>query len=138
MTAQKGSMLGRVHSALPTSLGELTVVREGRAVTGLYFPRHWPRPDRTAFGARAEDGFADIASQLREYLAGTRIAFDLPILIHGTDFDRRFGNWSAAYPTGRRPRMAISHAAWERRRTRGMSGRQSAVTRFVSSFPVTV
>src|SRR5215472_1893477 len=100
MTAQKGSMPGRVHSVLPTSLGELTVVREGRAVTGLYFPRHWPRPDRTAFGARAEDAFADIASQLKEYLAGTRIAFDLPLLIHGTDFDRRVWELVSCVPYG--------------------------------------
>jgi methylated-DNA-[protein]-cysteine S-methyltransferase len=100
MTAQTDSMPGIVHSALPTSLGELTVVREGRAVTGLYFPRHWPRPDRTAFGARAEDGFADIASQLTDYLAGNRIAFDLPILIHGTDFDRQVWEVVSCVPYG--------------------------------------
>jgi hypothetical protein len=26
----------------------------GRLADRLYFPRHWPRPDRTAFGARGD------------------------------------------------------------------------------------
>jgi len=35
-----------------TRLGELTVVPDGASLTGLYLPRHWPRPDRATFGAR--------------------------------------------------------------------------------------
>lgn len=76
------------HTVLPTRLGELTVVKEDGALTGLYFPRHWPRPDRTAFGARVAEGFQEIARQLDEYLAGERDAFDLPLKVRGAEFDR--------------------------------------------------
>lgn len=89
-----------MHSVLATRLGDLTVVREGRALTGLYFRRHWPRPDRTAFGPRVADGFADVANQLQEYLASDRIAFDLPLGIHGTDFDRRVWDLVRSVPYG--------------------------------------
>jgi methylated-DNA-[protein]-cysteine S-methyltransferase len=100
MTAQAGSMPGAVHSVLATALGELTVVREGRAVTGLYFPRHWPRPDRTLFGSRVNDGFSDVGAQLEEYLAGGRISFDLPLRAHGTDFDQRVWDLIRRVPYG--------------------------------------
>jgi methylated-DNA-[protein]-cysteine S-methyltransferase len=74
---------------LATSLGELTVVRERGAVTGLYFPRHWPRPDRTAFGPACDEGFEEVARQLSEYLDGDRRAFDLLLKVKGSEFDRR-------------------------------------------------
>ena len=91
---------GAVHTVLATSLGELTVVREDEAVTGLYFPRHWPRPDRAAFGPRSDEGFAEVARQLREYLDGERSAFGLPRVVRGSDFDRRVWDLVAEVPYG--------------------------------------
>ena len=88
------------HTKLATSLGELTVVREDGALTGLYFPRHWPRPDRTAFGPRADAGFEDVGRQLGEYLAGDRSAFELPMKANGPDFDRRVWELIAEIPYG--------------------------------------
>lgn len=89
-----------VHTVLATSMGELTVVREGEVVTGLYFPRHWPRPDRTAFGPRSDEGFEEVARQLREYLNGNRTAFDLPLKAEGSEFDRRVWELMAGVPYG--------------------------------------
>ena len=100
MTEQAGSKSGTVHSVLATRLGELTVVREGTALTGLYFPRHWPRPDRTALGPHVADLFADVACQLEEYLAGDRTVFDLPVRIRATDFDRRVLDLVSCIPYG--------------------------------------
>jgi len=88
------------HTKLATSLGELTVVREDEALTGLYFPRHWPRPDRTAFGPLDDAGFEDVARQLGEYLAGDRSEFDLPLKANGPDFDRRVWELIAEIPYG--------------------------------------
>jgi methylated-DNA-[protein]-cysteine S-methyltransferase len=88
------------HGLLATSLGELTVVQDYGALTGLYFPRHWPRPDRAAFGPRADTGFEDVARQLGEYLAGDRSAFELPLKANGTDFDRRVWELIAEIPYG--------------------------------------
>jgi methylated-DNA-[protein]-cysteine S-methyltransferase len=88
------------QTKLATSLGELTVVREDQALTGLYFPRHWPRPDRTAFGPLDAAGFEDVARQLGEYLAGDRSEFDLPLKANGPDFDRRVWGLIAEIPYG--------------------------------------
>jgi methylated-DNA-[protein]-cysteine S-methyltransferase len=89
-----------VHTVLATSMGELTVVRKGEVVTGLYFPRHWPRPDRAAFGPRSEEGFEELAGQLREYLDGDRTAFGLPLKAEGGEFDRRVWELVAGVPYG--------------------------------------
>ena len=40
------------HTVLATPIGDLTVVREGDLLTGLYFPHHWYKPDPVAFGPR--------------------------------------------------------------------------------------
>ena len=86
MTATAGGAPGAAHTVLATRLGEVTVVREEGALTGLYFPRHWPRPDRTAFGPRTDEGFEDVARQLDEYLAGDRTVFELPVKVTGAEF----------------------------------------------------
>ena len=98
MTATTGGTLAATHTVLTTSLGELTVVREEGAVTGLYFPRHWPRPDRTAFGPRSDEGFEEVARQLGEYLDGDRTAFELPLKLSGSEFDRRVWDLVAGIP----------------------------------------
>jgi hypothetical protein len=40
MTATAGGGPVAVHTVLATSVGKLTVVREGGSLSGLYFPRH--------------------------------------------------------------------------------------------------
>jgi methylated-DNA-[protein]-cysteine S-methyltransferase len=89
-----------VHTVLATALGELTVVREHTSLTGLYFPRHWPRPDRSGFGARSDKGFGEAARQLGEFLGGDRTAFDLPLQARGSEFDQRVWELVADVPYG--------------------------------------
>jgi len=91
---------GAVHTVLATRMGKMTVAREEGALTGLYFPRHWPRPDRAAFGPRAEEGFEDVARQLGEYLGGNRRVFELPVKVKGTEFDRRVWELISDVPYG--------------------------------------
>jgi methylated-DNA-[protein]-cysteine S-methyltransferase len=98
VTATAEKTWAPTHTVLTTRLGRLTVVREGGALTGLYFSRHWPRPDRAAFGPRADEGFEDVAQQLDEYLAGDRKVFDLPLKVSGAEFDRRVWQLIAAVP----------------------------------------
>src|SRR5215467_14215108 len=100
VTATAGGAAGAAHTVLATRLGMVTVVRQGGALTGLYFPRHWPRPDRTAFGYRTDEGFEDVARQLGEYLSGERRLFEFPVKIKGTDFDRRVWERIAGVPYG--------------------------------------
>ena len=76
MTAAGGRvMAGARHRILETSLGALTLVGVGDTLTGLYFPGHRTRPDPAGFGAPTTEAFGDGASQLAEYLAGTRTTF---------------------------------------------------------------
>jgi methylated-DNA-[protein]-cysteine S-methyltransferase len=89
-----------MHAVLATSLGELTVVREEGGLAGLYFPRHWPRPDRTAFGPRVDGGFNDVERQVGEYLAGDRSMFELPVTVNGAEFDRRVWELIGQVPYG--------------------------------------
>jgi methylated-DNA-[protein]-cysteine S-methyltransferase len=89
------------HTLLATPLGELTVVRRADALTGLYFPGHWPKPDRASFGARTGRGFEKVARQLGEYLAGQRDTFDLRLEPRGTPFQRRVWDLIAQLPYGR-------------------------------------
>ena len=101
MTATAGGAQAAVHSVLATTLGELTLFREGNSLTGLYFfPRHWPRPDWAAAGARSDEGFDEAAVQLGKYLAGDRTAFDLPLKVRGCEFDRRVWDLVAEVPYG--------------------------------------
>jgi O-6-methylguanine DNA methyltransferase len=71
-----------VDSVVPSSLrdADLTVVTtiDARA------QRAAEAADR--LGRRDDPGFADVAAQLREYFAGDRSAFDLPIRPSGNDF----------------------------------------------------
>ncbi|HUN34263.1 MAG TPA: methylated-DNA--[protein]-cysteine S-methyltransferase [Trebonia sp.] len=100
MSDRTGSAPRAAHTVLATSLGELTLVREGISLIGLYFPGHWPRPDRTAFGARGDEGFEEVARQLGEFLVGDRTAFDLPLQTRGSEFDRQVWELVAEVPYG--------------------------------------
>ena len=56
----------RWHTVVSTPLGKLTVVRDGEALCGLYFPHHWYLPSPVTFGHRRDDGFGDVVAQLGE------------------------------------------------------------------------
>nr|WP_232051066.1 methylated-DNA--[protein]-cysteine S-methyltransferase [Corynebacterium ammoniagenes] len=77
-----------------TVLGELTVVMEDEAVTGIYFENHEHLPDESAFGA-AIDATVDATSdellqtvkrEIDEYLSGERTEFSVALQPHGSQF----------------------------------------------------
>jgi methylated-DNA-[protein]-cysteine S-methyltransferase len=115
MTMTAGGVSAAVHTVLATALGELTVVREGDSLTGLYFQRHWPRPERAAFGARCDEGFEEVARQLGEFLDGDRSGFGLPLKVRGGEFDRRVWELVASVRYGEMTtygELARSLGAW--------------------------
>ncbi|MFD3520079.1 methylated-DNA--[protein]-cysteine S-methyltransferase [Streptomyces sp. NPDC058653] len=81
------------HAVVETSLGGLTVVASGDAITGLYFPHHWYLPSEESLGRRVEvqdDALLTrAATQLGEYLDGGRTEFDLPTRTNGDAFQER-------------------------------------------------
>jgi methylated-DNA-[protein]-cysteine S-methyltransferase len=88
------------HTVASTLLGDLTLVADGSALTGVYFPHHWHRPNPAAFGERRDEGFGPVREQLAEYLAGERTVFDLPVRADGDEFQHRVWDLIAAIPYG--------------------------------------
>jgi methylated-DNA-[protein]-cysteine S-methyltransferase len=81
--------LTATHTLVESPIGALTLVAEDGALTGLYFPHHWYRPDQATFGLRVEHGFDEARAQLAEYFAGERRHFDLALRASGNEFQLR-------------------------------------------------
>ncbi len=81
------------HTVIDSPLGELTLVAGGDNLTGVYFRHRWHPPTTEAMGQYVEpatdDLFRRAAQQLREYLAGDRTQFDLPVAADGDPGQRR-------------------------------------------------
>ena len=92
------------HAVIDSPLGELTLVADGDALTGLYFRHHWYRPPGEAFGpkvdAESDAPLAEAQAQLDDFLAGGRTAFDLPTALRGDDLQRRVWDRLTAIPYG--------------------------------------
>ncbi len=78
--------------AIETPIGPLTLQADEAAVTAIRFG---------ADGARDASPLLDAAeAQLREYFAGARRTFDLPLAPHGTAFQQRVWTALRAIPYG--------------------------------------
>ena len=92
------------HAVVTTSIGDLTLVASGDALIGVYFPKHWTRPDARAFGEQVEASsdalLAKAARQLDDYLQGARSSFDLPLETHGDAFQERIWALIREIPLG--------------------------------------
>ena len=92
------------HAVIDSPLGELTLVADGAALTGLYFRHHWYRPSADTFGPRVDhrtdELLAEAQAQLDEFLAGDRFSFELANAAHGDDRQRRIWDRLTAIPYG--------------------------------------
>jgi methylated-DNA-[protein]-cysteine S-methyltransferase len=81
------------HTVIESPLGELTLVANNDALTGVYFRHHWHPPSADAIGqyveATVDELFDRTKKQLDEYLAGERTQFDLPVALAGEPSERR-------------------------------------------------
>ena len=77
------------HTSIPSPLGDLLISRDDIGITALYLPsgKH-PRQAPVA-SIRDDTAFDDIRTQLDEYFAGRRTAFDVPLHAHGTSWQQR-------------------------------------------------
>jgi methylated-DNA-[protein]-cysteine S-methyltransferase len=69
-------------------VGELTLVGDADALTGLYMTDHRHRPALPAGVRRDDAAFDEVRRQLGQYFAGERTRFILPLRMEGTDFQR--------------------------------------------------
>ncbi|MGJ3510111.1 methylated-DNA--[protein]-cysteine S-methyltransferase [Enemella sp. A6] len=89
------------HLVIDTELGEYVIAADGEAITGVWRrdQAYFPKAER--LGEPADDALLQrAAAQLREYLAGTREEFDLPIAPRGTPFQHRVWDALLRIPRG--------------------------------------
>jgi methylated-DNA-[protein]-cysteine S-methyltransferase len=99
-TGTAGTSTTVTHTTVDSPAGELTLVADRGALTGLYFRQHWYRPGQAALGSRSDEGFDAARRQLAEYFAGERDRFDLPLDPRGDEFQRRVWALVARIPYG--------------------------------------
>ena len=82
------------YAVVDSPLGPLTLVgTDAGELTGLFMDKQRYRPDPTRFGDRDDSTLSAVAEQLDEYFHHRRTTFDVPLLLTGTDFQRRI--WAA-------------------------------------------
>lgn len=90
------------YTYVDSPIGRLLLRSDGTALTGLYMDVA-SRPPQ-ALGEWVEDASSgplpDTIRQLDEYFTGARRTFDLPLRLHGTDFQQRVWNVLKEIPYG--------------------------------------
>ena len=93
------------HAMTETALGEVTLVGEDDALTGLSFRGHWCRPGEGAFGDPVELDADPLLGQARAeldaYLFGERRTFDVPVRTAGDAFSELVWGMLREIPYGR-------------------------------------
>lgn len=92
------------HAVIDSPLGELTLVAEGAALTGLYFRHHGRRPAEATLGPRvdadSDELLAKARTQLTDYLFGRTQGFSLPTRLHGDAAQQRVWALLSTIPYG--------------------------------------
>lgn len=85
--------MSTTHAFISTTIGQLLLVAEPDALTGLYFKGHTYPPEADAIGARIDAHDHQVlvlaASQLQQYLAGELREFNVPVRTRGDAFLER-------------------------------------------------
>lgn len=92
-----------VMRIVASPVGALRLLATDRALIGIYFPEHRPSPPTSLDGSRSVEVHPildQVATQLDDYFAGRRRAFDLPTAAAGTPFQRAVWAALATIPYG--------------------------------------
>jgi methylated-DNA-[protein]-cysteine S-methyltransferase len=92
-----GPVLVTVH---PSPIGPLTLMADGGHLTRLVMTDQAHAVVPPPGSRRDPEFFAEVTGQLDEYFAGTRTAFDVPMWLEGTEFQRRVWAQLSAIPYG--------------------------------------
>lgn len=82
--------MSTLYATMPSPAGELLLTASADGLTGVFFPGEGlsPAPDWELDPPR----FAGAIKQLKEYFAGERTEFSLPLAARGTPFQQRVWN----------------------------------------------
>jgi methylated-DNA-[protein]-cysteine S-methyltransferase len=87
---------------IESPIGRLTLTSDGTSLTGLYMANPAKPPPRTANWVMDTSAapLPEAARQLREYFAGDRQTFNLPLHKNGTEFQKQVWRELTAIPFG--------------------------------------
>src|SRR3546814_2037282 len=88
--------MSRRRLTLDSPTGAVTITEEDGAIVGVT----WGGATATSGGNEDSGLLQDAAQQLRDYFAGARHAFDLPLTPRGSDFHRAVWREMLAIPYG--------------------------------------
>jgi methylated-DNA-[protein]-cysteine S-methyltransferase len=74
------------YDIMDSPIGRLLLTGNARALTGLYMLDGGKHAVTIPVGERREGGFPEVSLQLRQYFAGERTDFDLPLAPRGSEF----------------------------------------------------
>lgn len=123
-----------LYCRTPSFLGEVLLTSDGERLTGLYFEGQKDEPPigpRWRLDAHAAP-FARARAQLQAYASGALRAFELPLALHGTPFQRSV--WRALCDVGFGRTISYSELA----RRIGAPSAVRAVANAVGRNPVSV
>ncbi len=111
------------YSEYSSPVGDLLLISDGEALTGLHLPQHdgslAPLPTTGTASRRDDRVFRDVRNQLRAYFDGELFAFDFPMTMSGTPFQRLAWSGLLTIPFGE----TVSYAEQARRIGRPGSSR---------------
>ena len=87
------------YTTLKSPLGEIVLTSSGKGITGVYTPAH-PFYAEAKKAARSPKLFQKAVKQLKEYFAGKRGRFDLPLNSNGTQFQKKVWKALRGIPCG--------------------------------------
>lgn len=90
------------HAVMDTPVGPLAIVVSERGLRGLYMELTKRPLTVEIIGPRDDATGGEVIAQLTEYFAGQRREFDLPLDLHGTDFQRSVWQRLLQIPYGQR------------------------------------
>jgi methylated-DNA-[protein]-cysteine S-methyltransferase len=90
----------RTHTVMDSPVGPLTIVASHGVLCGLYMDEQRHRPAEDVFGERDDRGSRDVIEQLTAYFDGGLTDFDVPLAMHGTEFQRRVWTELMTIPYG--------------------------------------
>ncbi|HSR08164.1 MAG TPA: methylated-DNA--[protein]-cysteine S-methyltransferase, partial [Bryobacteraceae bacterium] len=100
------------YAYLDTPVGTLLIVGDASAVLQITFPTQGRAAKAEAGWVESQRGpVGEAVRQLREYFAGERTDFDLPLAPHGTEFQRSVWRQLQGIPYG----VTISYGELARR-----------------------
>ena len=91
------------YSIMKTELGDLTLVANESELIGIYFEkhRHMPKMQKAWTLNPRLPVLLQAAKQLKEYFAGKRDTFSIPMKFAGTDFQKKIWKEIAQIPFGK-------------------------------------